>query len=256
MKKKLIALFVLIFGMSQSAFATPTASDLSGLGMEPTLADKVAQLGLLYITNNSWLQIKNAAGNADVDILRLDGSDNLEINVGSGKVINLSVAKTPEAIVSNDRIRFTGNQGVVAAPTGVAISAGAADTPNHFLSNTGLRFGSSGMGLTFPSYVPTMAATPAAGTNDLKIGLNVVPTAAANTSACLPASPSDGDTVVVVNANANAVRPKSCSTPGVNGGAAGTYLSLAAWSRAVLQYNAAATTWLAGTEVVPTPAGP
>lgn len=152
-------------------------------------------------------------------------------------------------------LTFTGS-GPIIAPTKVAIAAGAASTPNYNLDNTGIHFVNSGMSVAGPAYVPTMAATPASGTNDLKVGYNAVPTAAANTSACLPLSPQDGDLVVVENGMANAVRPKSCSTPGVNGGAAGTYMSVPAWARAVLRYNSSLTTWFGSLQTVPTPAGP
>lgn len=105
-------------------------------------------------------------------------------------------------------------------------------------------------------YVPTLAATPVAGTNDFRGGSNAVPTAAANTAGCLPTSPTNGDIVEIFNGMANAVRAKSCSTPGINGGAAGTYMTIPAWTRAKLKYSSTLTTWTASSETVPTPAGP
>lgn len=120
---------------------------------------------------------------------------------------------------------------------------------------TSLNF-AAGSGINYAPYVPTLAATPAAGTNDFRLGRNAVPTAAANTAGCLPVSPADGATVEIENAMANAIRAKACGTPGVNGGAAGTYLAIAAWSKASLRYNSTLVTWIASTGVVPTPAGP
>ncbi len=107
-----------------------------------------------------------------------------------------------------------------------------------------------------PVYVPTFAATPAAGTNDLKPGkFNAVPTAAANAAACLPSVPVAGQVVEGFNTMANAVRVKACGTPGINGGASGTYFPVAAatYFKCVAD---TATNWNCGSLAVPTPAGP
>lgn len=150
-----------------------------------------------------------------------------------------------------------------ATPAATALSVLRLDTSNNVhvqgISGKGISLDIAGTPVAsagIAPYVPTMAATPVAGTNDLHYGDNAVPTAAANTAACLPNSPFDGATVNVDNAMANAVRAKPCGTPGVNGAAAGTYLSVAAWTRATLKYNAGLTTWVGATQVVPTPAGP
>lgn len=130
----------------------------------------------------------------------------------------------------------------------------AANTPVAQVNSNGISF-ESGKGFTQSVYVPTFAATPAAGTNDIKKGYNAIPTAAANTAACLPAVPVAGDTFEGFNSMANTVRIKACGTPGINGAAAGTYFPVATMNyfRCVAK---SATAYECGTLVVPTPAGP
>lgn len=85
-------------------------------------------------------------------------------------------------------------------------------------------------GVQKPSYVPTMAATPAAGTNDCKPNvINAVPTAAANTACLSEATPSVGDEYVVYNTNGtNATRFKPGGASAINGATAGKYVEIAA----------------------------
>ena len=106
-----------------------------------------------------------------------------------------------------------------------------------------------------PLTVPTMAATPVAGVNDFRPGLNTVPTAAANTAALLPATPVPGQVFLIVNKSPNAIRVKAGGSASINGGSAGNYISVAS-----LQEAQCVTTTTArhncSLGVVPTPAGP
>lgn len=114
---------------------------------------------------------------------------------------------------------------------------------------------SAGAGPRLPVYVPTLVSTPVAGTNDIKIGFNAIPTVAANAAACLPQVPTAGDVAEGRNIGANTVRVKACGTPGINGAASGTYIPVA--TQAYFKCAAeSATAWACGTFVVPTPAGP
>lgn len=130
----------------------------------------------------------------------------------------------------------------------------AANTPVAVVSSTGITL-AAGMGVGMPVYVPTMAATPAAGTNNIKKGFNAIPTAAASTAACLPAVPVAGDVFEGTNNSGAAVRIKACGTPGINGAAAGTYfpVAIAAYFKCVAT---TATRYDCGTLAIPTPAGP
>lgn len=151
------------------------------------------------------------------------------------------VSKTGETLIlgsaSTDGIRFKVNGTTIGDVTATGITLGA------------------GLGFNVPVYVPTFAATPAAGTNDIKKGFNAIPTAAANTAACLPAVPVAGDVFEGMNTMANAVRVKACGTPGINGAAAGTYLTVAAATYFRCTASSA-TAYQCGTLAVPTPAGP
>ena len=113
----------------------------------------------------------------------------------------------------------------------------------------------AGQGVRLPTYVPTMAATPVAGTNMFKVGLNVVPTAAANTAALLDATPTPGNTYVIYNSGANSIRIKGGGATTINGATAGGYVVLATLQSAVCRVTSASNANCI-LEVAPTPAGP
>lgn len=95
-------------------------------------------------------------------------------------------------------------------------------------------------GLHMAAYVPTMASTPVQGTNDFKIGVNVVPTAAALTGAFLPFSPTNGDIVEIINSNsANEVQIFPGSSDTINGAAGNTVIGLGAGLKATCYANSA-----------------
>lgn len=106
-----------------------------------------------------------------------------------------------------------------------------------------------------PRYVPTMAATPVAGTNKFQEGVNVVPTAAANTAALLPATPVPGQIFTIINSGPNAIRVKAGGAAAINGGSTGNYISVATLQQAdCVTIGAAAHN--CSIKTVPTPAGP
>lgn len=125
-----------------------------------------------------------------------------------------------------------------------------------FSTSSGVTMSANTQGVNLVPYVATMAATPVAGTNDIR-RLTVVPTAAANTAACLPALPTPGAKYEVFNSNTvNAIRVKPCGTPGVNGGAAGTYIGVAALAKAECDATTATNYNCVVSAAWPTPAGP
>ena len=157
------------------------------------------------------------------------------------------------------------NRAFIIAKTGYPLTLGSESTDgvNIVVANTRVAaFNSgglapvSGYGLRYPVAVPTMAATPAAGTNDFTRGaVNVVPTAASGAAAGMSGSPTAGDEYIIFNSGPNAIRVKAYGTPGINGAAAGTYIPLA-----TMQYArciaSSATAYICQTGTVPTPAGP
>lgn len=187
----------------------------------PAFAQDDISISTGIVGGGKYLGAKTADNQTTVPMAGVDSNGNSMLNAMSGKVAGLSIAKTP----------------IAQAVAG------------------GLELPVAGTGIEFTAYVPTFAATPVAGTNDLKPGLNVVPTAAASTAACFPAVLTPGVEFVILNPQAAAVRAKACGTPGVNGGAAGTYVTVAVQSR-VTCVATSATNLQCSSEVVPTPAGP
>lgn len=79
-----------------------------------------------------------------------------------------------------------------------------------------------------PVYVPTMAATPVVGTNIFNPGLNIIPTAAANTAAIIGhTTPVPGQRFVIFNNSGNTVRAKAGGGATLNGATAGGWISMA-----------------------------
>ena len=256
MKKVLSFLSALVIGTS--AHAQTVENDLVGLGMKPEVAEYLA--GIIpagaALDNNVFLKSDNAAGSSTINILKVDGSDDTILNADTGDVVKVAVATTPEVQFSDDTLTYIGNTGVIVAPTSIAVAPGSATTPVASFQNVGLVFSTAGLGSRMASYVPTMAATPAAGTNDFKPNtLNVVPTAAANAAALLPATPIPGDTFVIVNSGPNSVRVKAGGAATLNGATAGGYMVLATLASTVCRATAAAN-YNCELPAIPTPAGP
>lgn len=116
-------------------------------------------------------------------------------------------------------------------------------------------FQQSGKNVVLAPYVPTMAATPVAGTNQILPGINVIPTAAANTAAMLKATPVVGEQYQIYNSGPNAVRIKAGGASTINGATAGGYIGLAALS-SMKCITTSASNHLCNLDVNPTPAGP
>lgn len=118
-----------------------------------------------------------------------------------------------------------------------------------------LVFNRAGTNVIMVPYVPTMAATPVAGTNQIIPGLNIVPTAAANTAAMLRETPVVGEQFVILNSGVNSVRIKSGGVATMNGVTAGGYVVLPALGRMTCQTTTASNN-SCDLQALPTPAGP
>lgn len=115
---------------------------------------------------------------------------------------------------------------------------------------------SSGANSVLTAYVPTLAATPVAGTNQFLPGLNVVPTHAANTAGFLgAATPVPGQQFTIVNESGNAIRVKAAGGATLNGATAGGYISVANLAT-VDCITASSGNQICRQPVIPTPAGP
>jgi hypothetical protein len=132
----------------------------------------------------------------------------------------------------------------------------AAGTPVAYVDSASGISAASGYGVKLAAYVPTAVATPVAGTNIIKPGLNVVPTNAANNALFIgAATPVPGQHFVVNNAAGAAIRLKAAGGATLNGATAGGYISVASLAT-VECFTASATNQVCLQPVVPTPAGP
>ena len=91
MKKALIGLTAALL-LVNLAKADSTASDLTGLGMSPELAEALA--GGVVIDNNTYLKTRNAANSAFISVLKVDATDDTVLNADTGDTIKLSIAGT------------------------------------------------------------------------------------------------------------------------------------------------------------------
>jgi hypothetical protein len=228
---KYVRLLIPFVLFAQLAQAQTVETDLVGLGLKPEVASYLA--GILpsgsVLGNNTYLKGRNAANSADISVLKVDGSDETVLNADSGDSIVFAVAATPVAVL--------GASGFTTLPAAADITL------------------TSGKNVRLAPYTVTAAATPAAGTNDVVVGYNIVPTAAANAGAILKATPSAGDTSIIFNSGPNAVRVKAGAGGTINGSTAGAYIPLATKQIAKCQ-NVDGTDWACSLSSVPTPAGP
>lgn len=207
--KRLVALIAVVLALNTSAFAQPSAQGLTGLGMSPELANYFVSNGvaLSVLTNNAALKSANATpAGANISILKVNASNNTELGALTGQVIGVGPVFTPLFNVDSAKVAFVG-AGVIAAPTSVAVSAGAANTPNSTFDSSGLTFASAGMGENLPAgqvFTPATNLTPVAGARLLANRLGSVATAAP-TLAVVFAQPtaSVGKVVRIYNQGAN-----------------------------------------------------
>lgn len=239
MKRLLFFILAVLFGI-QTAVASPTGSDISNsCGLSTPCGATIASINV-YLDSGAWLKSRNAANDGDLNLLRADSSDNTELNTASS--YNFSVVGTPKASLSSAGALTT--------------SAGITATTGNITSTAGsFVVSAAGQGLQLAAYVPTMAATPVAGTNLIAPGLNVVPTAAANTAAMFAATPVVGTQYRVFNSGPNSVRLKGGGATTLNGATAGGYIVLATLTSASCVVTSASNI-NCSLEAAPTPAGP
>lgn len=113
--KKLFHLLLVVLALNTSlAEAQYTKSQitnrLSSLNMNNELAKEVASLltGMSIQPNNTYNVARNAAGTANINVLKVDATDDTVLNADTGDVIKLSVAGTSEVQIDNDSLTFTG----------------------------------------------------------------------------------------------------------------------------------------------------
>jgi len=138
--KKIFFLSLLIPGVANG---TPSSADqLMQICQMPgicakTLVSIVNNLGSPF-PNNTYVTFRNAANTADIDVLKVDGTDDTVLNADTGDVIKLSVAGTSELEVANDQITFSGAAAeIVPGATSIAFRNNADNANNLLISDAG-----------------------------------------------------------------------------------------------------------------------
>ena len=281
----LLALFI-----SVRAEAQTVESDLVGLGMSPELAEYLA--GIIpagaALDNNVYLKGNNQAGSADINLIKVNATDDTVINSSASDDLILQLEDDANRLITFDAstdaalsMRF--GDGGTTATQDLIISSNTSDADDDstltltgaggvstargsyinlygnevatnggnihaVLSTTGtagvFRFQgaatfvtmdqtegiitAAGKYINSTAYVPTMAAAPTPGVSQVLPGLNIVPTAAANTVAWLGAStPVPGQMFKIFNNSGAAVRIKGAGAATINGGTANKYIEMA-----------------------------
>jgi hypothetical protein len=123
--KKFLALILSallpIAAFAQPYTATEEANRLIGLSMNPEWANEIANYGggggsggTLY-ENNVWIKWRNAADTANINVLKVDATDDTTLNADSGDIIKFTIAETQELQLFDDELVFPGTSGTLTA---------------------------------------------------------------------------------------------------------------------------------------------
>lgn len=87
-----------------SAFGDTCSKNFTGVftAYQATKLCTAFGVGQLVLSNGSYLKSRNAAGTADLSLLRADSSDNTELNAATGKDIELTINGTAALTVNDD----------------------------------------------------------------------------------------------------------------------------------------------------------
>ena len=114
-----LALVMPLTALAQPYTAEQEEARLVGLSMIPEWAKEIANYGggggssgTLY-ENNVYIKWRNAADSANIDVLKVDATDDTVLNADTGDVIKLSIAGTSEVQIDNDLISYTGTAAVL-----------------------------------------------------------------------------------------------------------------------------------------------
>lgn len=98
--------------VTRLALATPSSADqLIALGVQPPLAKKLVEIVnnlASPFSNNTWVTVRNAANSGNINMLKVDGTDDTNLNADTGDVIKFSVAGTTELTLDDDKLTFSG----------------------------------------------------------------------------------------------------------------------------------------------------
>lgn len=172
MKNILLSIFTILLLVSGTAQAQYTRSQatnrLVSLGMHDQLAKEVAGLasGLGVIPNNTYLRVRNAAGTANLSVLKSDASDNTVLNAGTGKTVGLAVNSVNQATFGTGTVAFPAASEEVVAGAGTTVADAGALSATKFIhqitganGTVGWKFPASTVG-SFQILLNTTAGVP------------------------------------------------------------------------------------------------
>lgn len=118
-----------------SLIATSALADTCATKLMPTFTAFQATAicssfgsGNFTLKNNTYLKARNAAGTADLSILKSDASDNTILNAGTGKTVNLDINSAAILTVSASKLLGSGTAAMVNGATlGTVIGLNTAD---------------------------------------------------------------------------------------------------------------------------------
>lgn len=141
---KKIWLFLLVFAFAQRADAQYTRAQaaqlLIGSHVPPLAAQNIASLstGLGVLPNNTYELWRNAAGSANLSVLKADGSNNTVVNGPTSGNVQLAVNGTAEVTVSDDKLAFSGASAkIVPGATSLLIRNNADAASNVTIADAG-----------------------------------------------------------------------------------------------------------------------
>jgi len=104
--KRLISVLVALCAVS--AQAQTVENDLTGLHMEPELASYLAGIlpGGSVLGNNTYLKARNQANGADIDVLKVDATDDTVLNADTGDSVKLSVAGSAMVTLDGTNLKY------------------------------------------------------------------------------------------------------------------------------------------------------
>jgi hypothetical protein len=191
-------LFISSLCLAVGAECQTTKTKLIGLGMTPELAQYVASLSL-SAKNDQYLQGRNAANTAFIDVLKVDSTDDTVLNSDTGDVIKLAVAGTTEITVNDDSLTFSGAAAkIVPGATSLTIKNNADSVDNLKITDAGVvTMAGQSLGWSYVTGANTACTTTctyaAVFGVDLAAGASapvLVGPSAATADACICAGPS------------------------------------------------------------------
>lgn len=199
-------------------------------------------------TNNSWLTVRNAANSGNINVLKVDGSDETWLNADTGDTIKLGVAGTAELTVGDDSLTFSGAAGTIAGgATSLALSVNGATKATA--TTTGVTIAS---GNTLKLDLGTIAAAGSTNADATAVAdqLTYVTASDGTKGVILPESTGTGAIYIIHNTvNAQNLKVYPDASGQINGGTATTGNVVVAGEETGFFIDAGTNVWYGGVAV-------